>query len=216
MSGAQSLGSWKLDLLETANADPLLRKHSSALRLLLLSLKFVREKERTAYVPNTVARVRANIRSSDTLAEARRVLVSVGYWTPTGKLSADGSMIYLVTNARAETVEGHIIEATETVRDQERVRKGDDRRRALIKAQVAAEARANGGPFIEAPQNRCPSSDRRDRGSMIEDKHLEPTPGYLSPRNRRVSGGRTGSDHWGVYGTELRPWAEIEAKGGGK
>lgn len=208
----RSFTSWKLDVVNTSNADPRLRKHSAAFRLLVLSLKFVREDNRTAYVTNTVARVQANIRSSETLATARKVLVETGYYRDTGQRTGDGAIIYEILNPRKEEVAVHVQLATESLKEQETFRKNEERRKDRVKQAIKAE-RTNPAndvaSIIEDPKPTRRFDDRTDSASMIEDKHLELTPGDITHRAGGLRKRRCQDDPWGVMGDTLRPMSEV-------
>lgn len=208
-SSTRTFTSWKLDVLNTANADPLLAKSPAAFRLLALALTFVRQEERTCYVTNTVAQVKACIRSAATCSAARKLLLATGYFSDTGKRTREGAVIYRVANPRQAEIQEHVILATETLREREAFRKEEERRKSHQKRRATPS-------IIEDPNRLRPFSDRRDSPSVIEDKHLEPTPGSISHRRVGSDWRRARSDPWGIHEPTLRPYSEVLAERGAK
>lgn len=117
---------FKLSVLETCAADPLMKPIDVA--LLTAYLKFMKWPKRTAYMPNLKARVLTGTKSEETISISRARLVKRGYLRQVmDKLN--GSTIYEMNNPRAEIVADHVRIAEEKLKEMDAYRKAMSRNR---------------------------------------------------------------------------------------
>lgn len=182
----KSLTSWKLDLLETVNADPMTTP--TDLAIVEAYLHFVRAKSRTAYLSALSLRVRTGIASAETVTARRKVLVKLGYFVPNGRTKT-GIEVYQIVNARQNIVLDHVTIASEKLREMDAERKKAFREKRRIAGDVPPKSvgtrSANVPPKSEITNGACPTKNPQDVPPIIEDKHLEGTPiGSLGTERR--------------------------------
>ncbi|RWE60613.1 MAG: hypothetical protein EOS50_02005 [Mesorhizobium sp.] len=127
----RELVAFKLGLSETLAADP--RVSDACVRANIALARYVTVDKRTlkptvAYLSNISMMAEAAIGSKTTAGKIRRTMVELGYWVDVGQTS-DGCRLYQIENPRREAVQMHICEAREKLREDDTVRKENERRR---------------------------------------------------------------------------------------
>ncbi|SIT56251.1 hypothetical protein BQ8794_270078 [Mesorhizobium prunaredense] len=127
----RELAAFKFELYETAAADPKLT--DAAVRAIVAMARYVTVDERTlkptvAYLSNISMMAEAGIRSKTTVGNIRRLMIELKYWVDVGQTS-DGCRLYRIENPRRDAVQMHIREAREKLREEDTIRKENERRR---------------------------------------------------------------------------------------
>ncbi|MEC5322757.1 hypothetical protein [Aurantimonas sp. A3-2-R12] len=187
-SALPSFTSWKLDLLETVNADP--QTDPFCLAVLEAYLHFANRKSRTAYLAENDLIVRTSL-VPRVLRKAKQRLVKLGYLKLKGK-SKKGVVIYAIDNPRRGIIHDHMLIAAEKLKDMEAEKKERERLR-----------RANGGSRSAPPIIGKGGADWHLTGGADQHpKHLyrTPTSKIISERESDQKG-----DPWRVYVDVLEP-----------
>lgn len=163
-------GSFKLSVIEAANADPKLslpvrgkaKKRQgmagkSALAVLCARLTQLDWPSRHSFMSREIISAKTDNMATSTITEADKRLVAAGYLKATGE--ADKSVpIYEVCNPRPEDIRDHIEVLKEFKLQKEAERKQDWRKR---KAKLS-----NVPPSTEGTEIKCPTKYRRDKTPM--------------------------------------------------
>ncbi|MCD1266696.1 hypothetical protein B5M44_19095 [Shinella sumterensis] len=93
-----SLATWKFQLLETVDNDPLLGKGGACLSVMRAAINFMNTRHSRPYLPISVLMKRTGLASA-ACVDARKRLVTAGYLVPSGS-NARGLDTFEIRNSR--------------------------------------------------------------------------------------------------------------------
>ena len=186
-----SFTSWKLDLLETVNADP--QCDGACLKVVEAYLHFARRDTHRAWLSILDLQTRTAL-SQPTISKARQKLADLGYLVADG-FSASGATAFVITNRRREIVSDHMLVAKETLREREANRKATKRERLANKPSRVNE------PLD--PKSEGVQTSFGDGSKEPLDKHLYGTPVGCSLEVSRPHRAKE-NDPWGIYEETLQ------------
>jgi hypothetical protein len=180
---------WKFQLLETVNADPMTDPYCVA--VLLAYLHFCGSEARTAWMSETELMVRTGVQPR-TLRRAKARLLKLKYLVPV-RTNQKGIVVYLIDNPRYELVTDHVVIARETMKEREAAKKEQERRR---RRRFQGESRST------PPENNEGGATEHGTGGADEppksvEQSVESISSERGPSLRR--------DPWGVYEAAFRP-----------
>lgn len=155
---------FKLSLLETVGADPLLKPIDHSLTGAYL--RFMKWPSRHAYLSNMKARILTGMQSEPTITSSRARLVKYGYFEFV-MTKLNGCVLFMICNPRQQTVSDHIIMSEEKLKEMDAYRKSEERRKRVIKSGLTKET--------YTPEEPVNQNNFRDITKIIYDNSLEDT-----------------------------------------
>lgn len=173
-----SHATWKFELEDTVNADPLC--DGECLKIVRAYLNFMGSADACPYRSLIDLQVATGL-AKGTIISRRKKLVQLGYFTPAGTTS-DGAQRYRIVNARENHVLDHQTVMRETLRERAEEEKETERRKRKAKAAAMSPSSCHGAQDggLGGPP-RVPLIDVRgsttctDRGPPREPNYVEDT-----------------------------------------
>ncbi len=128
-----SFATWKFDLENTVNADPL--ADGPCLKLMRAYLDWMSSPDTRPYLSIISLKVSTSLHEG-AISRARALLVKLGYFVPDGTTST-GAVRYKIVNARRNVVLDHQLAARETLRELEAEKKKKVREKRRGSAVIA-------------------------------------------------------------------------------
>lgn len=141
-----SNATWKFELLETVNGDPL--TDPFCLAVITAYSHFCGARDRSAFLSEIDLQVRTGGLQPRSIRKAKDRLVALGYLTPIGKTAA-GIVIYRLANSRQQMIADHRLFAAEKLKEDDTFRREEERRRRKMRgSRCAPPNEAEGGADV--------------------------------------------------------------------